>query len=91
MEAAEIVIYTGPHCPFCDGAKRLLQKKGAEYSEIRIDRDPDGLAAMLKASGGRRSVPQIFIGDFHVGGFDELSELQHDGRLDALLSGEREG
>ena len=86
MNAPAVLVYTGPRCPFCDAAKRLLQKRGAPYREVRVDRDPQEFASMLERSGGRRSVPQIFIGAHHVGGFDELSELHRDGRLDALLA-----
>ena len=66
----------------------LLERKGVSYQEIRIDRDPEGLTTMLERSGGRRSVPQIFIGDHHVGGFDDMSALNLEGKLDPLLAGE---
>ncbi len=88
MSAPEVVVYTGPACPYCARAKMLLERKGASFQEIRIDRDPEGLAAMLERSGGRRSVPQIFIGNRHVGGFDDMSELNLEGKLDSLLAGE---
>lgn len=88
MSTPEVVVYTGPACPYCERAKMLLERKGVSYQEIRIDRDPDGLAVMLERSGGRRSVPQIFIGDHHVGGFDDMSALNLEGRLDPLLAGE---
>ena len=89
MSAPEVLIYTGPACPYCDRAKALLERKGAAYREIRIDQDPDDLATMLERSGGRRSVPQIFIGDYHVGGFDDMSALNVEGKLDPLLAGEQ--
>ena len=88
MNTPEVVVYTGAACPYCERAKMLLEGKGVSYQEIRIDRDPEGLAAMLERSGGRRSVPQIFVGDHHVGGFDDMSALNLEGKLDPLLSGE---
>ena len=88
MNTPEVVVYTGAACPYCERAKMLLERKGVPYREIRIDRDPEGLAVMLERSGGRRSVPQIFIGDHHVGGFDDMSALNLEGRLDPLLAGE---
>ena len=87
MSAPEVLVYTGPRCPFCDSAKRLLQKRGVPYREIRVDRDPQEFAAMVERAAGRRSVPQIFIGERHIGGFDELAELHRDGGLDTLLPG----
>ena len=88
MNMPEVVVYTGAACPYCERAKMLLEHKGVSYQEIRIDRDPEGLAAMLERSGGRRSVPQIFVGDHHVGGFDDMSALNLEGKLDPLLAGE---
>ena len=87
MSAPEVVLYTTAICPYCERAKRLLAKKGAAWREVRVDREPAQLAAMLERSAGRRSVPQIFIGARHVGGFDELAELELEGGLDALLAG----
>ncbi len=87
MSAPEVVLYTSALCPYCDRAKRLLAQRGAAWREVRVDRDPDGLAAMLERSAGRRSVPQIFIGARHVGGFDDLAALHREGALDALLAG----
>ena len=75
MSAPEVVVYTGPACPWCERAKMLLDKKGTTYREIRVDQQPDEFSTMLERSGGRRSVPQIFIGKRHIGGFDEMSEL----------------
>lgn len=89
MTSPEVVLYTGPACPYCDRAKMLLERKGVPYREIRVDRDPGEFATMLERSGGRRSVPQIFIGDNHVGGFDDMSELNLEGKLDPLLAGEQ--
>ena len=88
MSAPEVVIYTGPACPYCTRAKQLLERKGAAYREVRIDREPGEYATMQQRSGGRQSVPQIFIGDHHVGGFDDMAELNLDGKLDPLLAGE---
>ena len=82
---ANVVIYTTSLCPFCFRAKRLLEKKGARFEEISVDGDPDERAAMQERSG-RHTVPQIFIGDRHVGGFDDLAELDMDGELDELLA-----
>ena len=87
MKTPEVVVYTGAACPYCERAKMLLERKGVSYQEVRIDRDPEGLAAMLERSGGRRSVPQIFVGDHHVGGFDDMSALNLEGKLDPLLAG----
>lgn len=83
--SASIIIYTSATCPYCIQAKVLLDKKGAAYQEIRVDLDPQALSIMMEKSG-RRTVPQIFIGDFHVGGCDELYQLDQDGKLDALLN-----
>nr|CRH06790.1 glutaredoxin 3 [Candidatus Magnetococcus massalia] len=82
---ADILIYTTTICPFCVRAKMLLKKKGAEFSEINLDKEPSRREEMLKKSGGRRTVPQIFIGDRHVGGCDDLYEMEMDGELDPLL------
>lgn len=87
MSAPDIVVYTSAACTYCRRAKLLLERKGAAFREIRIDRDPEQLAVMLERSGGRKTVPQIFIGARHVGGFDDLAELNVGGELDALLAG----
>ena len=67
-------------------AERLLKTKGLAYEVIKVDEDPSNRELMLQMSGGARTVPQIFIGDVHVGGFDDLSELNASGELDQLLS-----
>lgn len=85
MKAIEI--YTTLVCPYCVRAKALFDRKGAAYSEIRVDLDDDTRVKMMERSGGRRTVPQIFIGDYHVGGCDELHALEKEGKLDALLAG----
>lgn len=84
MRAVEI--YTTPFCPYCHAAKRLLQKKGAAYTEIDVSRDPDLRAKMIQRANGRRTVPQIFIGGQHVGGSDDLHALDHAGKLDPMLA-----
>jgi glutaredoxin 3 len=81
-----ITIYTKATCPYCIAAKALLRKKNAPFEEIGVDGDPAGQAAMAKRADGRRTVPQIFIGDRHVGGCDDLHALDATGRLDALLA-----
>lgn len=79
-----VTLYTTGHCPYCVNAKALLTRKGAPFEEIDVSRSPQRLAEMLQRSQ-RRSVPQIFIGERHVGGFDDLAALEHGGELDALL------
>jgi glutaredoxin 3 len=83
-----VTIYTTPICPYCVRAKALLKKKGAAIDEIDVFMDGDARSAMETKSGGRQTVPQIFIGEAHVGGCDELYALERDGRLDPLLAGE---
>lgn len=84
---AEIEIYTTEVCPYCVKAKKLFQKKGVEYTEIDVTTD-DGLRQyMTNRSGGRRTVPQIFINGTHVGGCDDLYALDKEGRLDPMLAG----
>lgn len=82
---AKVEIYTTSTCPFCFAAKNLLDKKNISYEEIEVS-DPEKRAEMTQRSMGRRSVPQIFIDDFHVGGFDDLVELDQAGKLDPLLA-----
>lgn len=82
-----VEIYTTPICPYCHAAKRLLDRKGVTYREIDVSRDPSLRAAMMQRSHGRRTVPQIFVGDTHVGGSDDLHALDHAGKLDPLLAG----
>jgi glutaredoxin 3 len=85
-EVPPVVIYTKSYCPYCHSAKDLLRQKGANFQEISVDGDRAGQAAMAVKAGGRSSVPQIFIGAEHVGGCDDLYDLESEGRLDALLS-----
>lgn len=84
MKAVEI--YTTPTCPYCVAAKRLLTSKSVAFTEIDVSRDPDLRVAMTNRAGGRRSVPQIFIGGVPVGGSDDIHALEHEGKLDALLA-----
>ena len=81
-----VEIYTSPMCGFCHAAKRLLTKKGISFSEIDVSANPGRKPEMIQRAGGRRTVPQIFIGDTHVGGCDDLFDLDGDGKLDALLA-----
>ncbi len=80
----QVVMYTTGMCPYCIRARNLLEKKGIAYQEHRVDLDPQ-LRPEMEQRSGRTSVPQIFIGDFHVGGFDDMAELDVEGRLDELL------
>ena len=83
----KVEIYTWRFCPFCIRAKHLLDKKGVEYIEYAIDCDEKARDAMVeRGSDGRRSVPQIFINDLHVGGCDSLHDLDAQGKLDQLLA-----
>lgn len=81
----EILIYTANLCPYCTMTKRLLDKKGASYSEINVD-SKAGLRQEMMEKTRRRTVPQIFIGDLHVGGFDDLHALETRNELDSLLN-----
>ena len=80
-------IYTTTYCPYCDRAKNLLQKKGASYEEIDVTGDDEARVRLVERAGGLKTVPQIWIGERHVGGFDRLSELDRSGELDRLLNG----
>jgi glutaredoxin 3 len=81
-----IEIYTTRYCGYCQSAKALLTRKGAPFSEIDVTSDPEGRSQMIKRANGRMTVPQIFIGATHVGGFDELYQLDRAGNLDPLLA-----
>ncbi|SPF79404.1 glutaredoxin 3 [Pseudoprimorskyibacter insulae] len=83
MPAVEI--YTSPLCGFCHAAKRLLKQKGVEFTEIDVWEDPARKPEMIERANGGRTVPQIFIGDTHVGGCDDLYALDKAGKLDPLL------
>ena len=81
-----VVIYTKSTCPYCHAAKDLLKKKGAAYEEVSVDGDRPAQMKMAARAGGRSTVPQIFIGEQHIGGCDDLYDLDADGKLDALLA-----
>jgi len=81
----KVTIYTGPICNFCSAAKHLLSKKKIRYEEIDIGNDVEKRDEMLKKSNGPKTVPQIFIGEKHVGGYTELKALENKGELDTLL------
>ena len=81
----KITIYSGETCPHCSAAKSLLKSKNAEYEEIDIWKDPTKAKEMLQKTNGARTIPQIFIGDLHVGGNDQLQEANRNGKLDELL------
>jgi len=84
---AKVTMYTTGVCPFCRMAERLLESKGvSSIEQVRIDLEPEKRAEMMQKTG-RRTVPQIYIGDTHVGGFDDLAALDHAGKLDGLLKG----
>jgi glutaredoxin 3 len=84
---AKIVMYATAVCPYCIRAEELLKRKGVtDIEKIRVDLDPVRRDEMLAKSNGMRTVPQIFIDDFHVGGCDDLHELDHQGKLDPLLA-----
>ena len=87
----KVTMYSTGVCPFCQMAERLLRAKGvAAIEKIRVDLEPARRAEMM-AKTGRRTVPQIYIGETHVGGFEDLAALEHAGRLDGLLRGEPGG
>ncbi|SDS97200.1 glutaredoxin 3 [Pseudomonas oryzae] len=82
---ADVVIYSSDYCPYCVRAKQLLGRKGVAFTEIKVDGQP-ALRAEMTRKAGRTSVPQIWIGDTHVGGCDDLYALERAGKLDVLLS-----
>ncbi|MCY7338726.1 MAG: glutaredoxin 3 [Sphingomonas bacterium] len=86
---AKLEIYTKATCPFCLRAKRMLQMKKVEYAEYSVDRGGPKKDEMVERSGGRMTVPQIFINGRHVGGCDDLMALEYDGKLDTLLAAPR--
>lgn len=81
----EIDLYTSGFCPYCVAAKNFLVNRGLGYRELRVDQDPSQFADMLRRSGNRRSVPQIFVNGHHVGGYDDLVALDRAGGLAPLL------
>ncbi len=82
-----VTIYTTPFCGYCMAAKRLLAARGVTFAEIDVAADPSRRAEMVQRSNGGRTVPQIFVGETHVGGFDDMNALDRAGRLDPLLAG----
>ena len=81
----DVVMYSSMFCPYCSMAKRLLESKGVDYEEISVDWEGERRNEMMERANGRHTVPQIFIGDHHVGGFDDLYALEQSGNLDPLL------
>ena len=81
-----VTVYSTNYCPYCMRAKELLKRKGVAYTEVNVE-DDAARDAMIAKAGGRRTVPKIFIGDTHVGGFDDLAALDKAGKLDTLLAG----
>jgi glutaredoxin 3 len=82
----EVVMYSTTWCGYCQRARGLLERKGVGIREIKVDEDPSQRDVMVQKSGGRRTVPQIFIGARHVGGYDDLAALERAGELDQLLT-----
>ena len=82
--AARVTMYATGYCPYCLMAERLLQQKGVQIDKIRVDLEPQRRIEMMERTQ-RRTVPQIYVDDYHVGGYDDLSELDREGRLDPLL------
>ena len=85
MSESKVVIYSGTRCAYCNAAKHLLDSKNVKYTEVNVDEDPARREEM-KMRTQRQTVPQIFIGERHVGGFDDLAELNQSGTLDELLA-----
>lgn len=83
----QIIVYSGPNCPYCVRAKALLKKKGAAFEEVNVKADAVQFEEMLSKSNGQRTIPQIFINGIHVGGCDDLHALDAAGKLDKLLVG----
>ena len=81
-----ITVYMGPMCSYCDAAKRLLNKKNIPFKEINIALEEGKMEEMLKKSNGMKTIPQIFIEDYHIGGYDELRALENKGELDKLFN-----
>jgi glutaredoxin 3 len=83
---SQVTIYTKGWCPYCSAAKDLLKEKGVAFDEVDIERRGDARQEMIQRAGGRSTVPQIFIGERHVGGCDDLYALERAGKLDTLLA-----
>lgn len=84
-----VMVYTSGWCPYCTRTKALLERKAIPFQEVSVE-DAERRAEMIERSGGRRTVPQVFIGDRHVGGFDELYALERAGELDTLINEEKQ-
>ncbi len=84
----QIEIYTSPLCGFCHAAKRMLTEKGLSFAEIDVAADPAKRQEMMGRANGRHTVPQIFIGGQHIGGYDDMAALERTGKLDPLLAAE---
>jgi glutaredoxin 3 len=82
-----VEIYTARYCPYCHWAKELLKRKGVDFTEFDVTGDPELRRAMTLRAGGANTVPQIFVGETHIGGCDDLYALEEAGRLDSLLNG----
>jgi len=82
---AHVTVYSGPDCPYCDRAKKLLIKKGVAFEEFNVRTDKAKLDDMIRLSKGRKTIPQIFINEQHIGGCDDLYALDAAGQLDSLL------
>ena len=83
---SQVVIYTKPYCPYCHRALDLLETKGVAVTEIEAAFDPEKRQEMIQRAGGRATFPQIFIGETHIGGCDDMMALEREGKLDALLA-----
>ncbi len=81
----KVTVYMGPRCAYCDAAKRLLARNSITYKEINIALEEDKMNEMLKKSNGKRTIPQIFFDDYHVGGYEELRTLEKEKKLNNLL------
>ena len=82
----KITMYTGPMCGFCDAAKRLLQRNNLSFNEIDISSKDGLMEEMIKKANGKRTIPQIFIDEYHVGGYQELRELEKQNKLQELIN-----
>ncbi len=83
---ADVVVYSSGFCPYCQWAKRMLGEKGVAFKEIRIDQEQGAKEEMLSKSNGQMTVPQIFVGDTHVGGYTDMVALDKEGKLDPLIA-----
>ena len=90
-DKSRVVIYGDEYCAYCAAARMLFTRKGIPFEDVVVSKDPVRFDEMLVKSGGRRTIPQVFIGDVHVGGFDNLCSLDKSGELDKLLAGDVAG